>query len=115
MRALGLPLAIVAAAGRCAAVSECEFHVGMDIQVPAGLPGAGTELKVQKAGTLQAGLQNRFQNRFQNPHTPGTDSGAQVSQSVFHPRKRMSWFFLFQKMGCAHTVPFSIKTKHPVR
>ena len=70
MRALGLPLAIVAAAGRCAAVSECEFHVGMDIQVPAGLPGAGTELKVQKAGTLQAGLQNRFQNRFSRIRTP---------------------------------------------
>ena len=50
-----LPLAIAAAARSFgAAATDCVFVVGADIQVPAGLPGAGAELKVEHADTAQA-------------------------------------------------------------
>jgi hypothetical protein len=39
-------LAAVTACVSSSSATECEFLVGFDIQIPAGLPGAGSELKV---------------------------------------------------------------------
>ena len=51
------PRAIVVVVYSCVAAaiaaSECEFQDGVDIQIPAGLPGAGSELKIQKTETAQ--------------------------------------------------------------